>query len=225
MLIQYCEILWVLIGVDVQSMLVIYLVVLLVFQEMLLLLFFFELLVCCLDLQVLCGYVIVFLSQVDVVKVVFYFYFDIKVFWGYNVLSVGDLFKFFFQQINLLFGLYLLIFDGGCLNVNLQLVCIVSNILIKQYNQVVLDVVCDVVISFSQFNDLNQQCVLQQLKVIVVQIIIDSVCVYYQCGFFSCYVVEEVCWVVFVQQLLLLDIEVQWLSIDIILIKVLGGGY
>nr|MDQ6119379.1 TolC family protein [Klebsiella pneumoniae subsp. pneumoniae] len=80
-----------------------------------------------------------------------------KAFWGYNALSVGDLFKSSFQQINLLPGLYLPIFDGGRLNANLQSVRTASNILIKQYNQAVLDAVRDVAISSSQLNDLNQQ--------------------------------------------------------------------
>ncbi|VTN11549.1 Multidrug resistance outer membrane protein MdtP precursor [Raoultella terrigena] len=54
-----------------------------------------------------------------------------KAFWGYNALSVGDLFKSTFQQINLLPGLYLPIFDGGRLNANLRSVRTASNILIK----------------------------------------------------------------------------------------------
>ncbi len=74
-------------------------------------------------------------EPVDAAKAAFYPHFDIKAFWGYNALSVGDLFKSSFQQINLLPGLYLPIFDGGRLNANLQSVRTASNILIKQYNQ------------------------------------------------------------------------------------------
>ncbi|MBX4288741.1 TolC family protein, partial [Mycobacterium tuberculosis] len=114
------------------------------------------------------------LSQVDAAKAAFYPHFDIKAFWGYNALSVGDLFKSSFQQINLLPGLYLPIFDGGRLNANLQSVRTASNILIKQYNQAVLDAVRDVAISSSQLNDLNQQRALQQLKVTAAQTTTDS---------------------------------------------------
>ncbi len=74
-------------------------------------------------------------EPVDAAKAAFYPHFDIKAFWGYNALSVGDLFKSSFQQINLLPGLYLPIFDGGRLNANLQSVRTASNILIKQYNR------------------------------------------------------------------------------------------
>ncbi|TRV99519.1 multidrug resistance transporter, partial [Klebsiella pneumoniae] len=67
----------------------------------------FELLARRPDLQALRGYVTASLSQVDAAKAAFYPHFDIKAFWGYNALSVGDLFKSSFQQINLLPGLYL----------------------------------------------------------------------------------------------------------------------
>ena len=79
----------------------------------------FELLARRPDLQALRGYVTASLS-VDAAKAAFYPHFDIKAFWGYNALSVGDLFKSSFQQINLLPGLYLPIFDGGRLNANLR---------------------------------------------------------------------------------------------------------
>ncbi len=121
-------------------------------------------------------------ERVDAAKAAFYPHFDIKAFWGYNALSVGDLFKSSFQQINLLPGLYLPIFDGGRLNANLQSVRTASNILIKQYNRAVLDAVRDVAISSSQLNDLNQQRALQQLKVTAAQTTTDSARAHYQRG-------------------------------------------
>ncbi|HEE3683355.1 TPA: TolC family protein [Klebsiella pneumoniae] len=176
-------------------------------------------------LRALRGYVTASLSQVDAAKAAFYPHFDIKAFWGYNALSVGDLFKSSFQQINLLPGLYLPIFDGGRLNANLQSVRTASNILIKQYNQAVLDAVRDVAISSSQLNDLNQQRALQQLKVTAAQTTTDSARAHYQRGLLSRYAAEEARRAVLAQQLLLLDIEAQRLSTDITLIKALGGGY
>ncbi|NGH41802.1 TolC family protein, partial [Escherichia coli] len=165
MLTQYRETLRALIGADAQSMPAIHPVALPALQETLPPSLSFELLARRPDLQALRGYVTASLSQVDAAKAAFYPHFDIKAFWGYNALSVGDLFKSSFQQINLLPGLYLPIFDGGRLNANLQSVRTASNILIKQYNQAVLDAVRDVAISSSQLNDLNQQRALQQLKV------------------------------------------------------------
>lgn len=158
-------------------------------------------------------------EPVDAAKAAFYPHFDIKAFWGYNALSVGDLFKSSFQQINLLPGLYLPIFDGGRLNANLQSVRTASNILIKQYNQAVLDAVRDVAISSSQLNDLNQQRALQQLKVTAAQTTTDSARAHYQRGLLSRYAAEEARRAVLAQQLLLLDIEAQRLSTDITLIK------
>ena len=158
-------------------------------------------------------------EPVDAAKAAFYPHFDIKAFWGYNALSVGDLFKSSFQQINLLPGLYLPIFDGGRLNANLQSVRTASNILIKQYNRAVLDAVRDVAISSSQLNDLNQQRALQQLKSprrrpppIALAPIISAASL-------SRYAAEEARRAVLAQQLLLLDIEAQRLSTDITLIK------
>ena len=164
MLTQYRETLRALIGADAQSMPAIHPVALPALQETLPPSLSFELLARRPDLQALRGYVTASLSQVDAAKAAFYPHFDIKAFWGYNALSVGDLFKSSFQQINLLPGLYLPIFDGGRLNANLQSVRTASNILIKQYNQAVLDAVRDVAISSSQLNDLNQQRALQQLN-------------------------------------------------------------
>ena len=139
MLTQYRETLRALIGADAQSMPAIHPVALPALQETLPPSLSFELLARRPDLQALRGYVTASLSQVDAAKAAFYPHFDIKAFWGYNALSVGDLFKSSFQQINLLPGLYLPIFDGGRLNANLQSVRTASNILIKQYNQAVLD--------------------------------------------------------------------------------------
>ena len=210
---------------DAQSMPAIHPVALPALQETLPPSLSFELLARRPDLQALRGYVTASLSQVDAAKAAFYPHFDIKAFWGYNALSIGDLFKSSFQQINLLPGLYLPIFDGGRLNANLQSVRTASNILIKQYNQAVLDAVRDVAISSSQLNDLNQQRALQQLKVTAAQTTTDSARAHYQRGLLSRYAAEEARRAVLAQQLLLLDIEAQRLSTDITLIKALGGGY
>ncbi len=135
MLTQYRETLRALIGADAQSMPAIHPVALPALRETLPPSLSFELLARRPDLQALRGYVTASPEPVDAAKAAFYPHFDIKAFWGYNALSVGDLFKSSFQQINLLPGLYLPIFDGGRLNANLQSVRTASNILIKQYNQ------------------------------------------------------------------------------------------
>ena len=131
---QYRETLRALIGADAQSMPEIHPVALPALQETLPDSLSFELLARRPDLQALRGYVTASMSR-RCGESGLYPHFDIKAFWGYNALSVGDLFKSSFQQINLLPGLYLPIFDGGRLNANLKSVRTASNILIKQYNR------------------------------------------------------------------------------------------
>ncbi|MDJ1657143.1 TolC family protein, partial [Raoultella sp. Ech2A] len=222
---QYRETLRALIGADARSMPEIHPGPLPALQETLPDSLSFELLARRPDLQALRGYVTASLSQVDAAKAAFYPHFDIKAFWGYNALSVGDLFKSSFQQINLLPGLYLPIFDGGRLNANLRSVRTASNILIKQYNQAVLDAVRDVAISSSQLNDLNQQVALQQLKVTAAMATTHSASAHYQRGLLSYYAAQEARRPAIAQRLMLLDIQAQRLSTDVTLIKALGGDY
>lgn len=177
------------------------------------------------DLQAMRGYVLASLSRVEIAKTAFYPHFDIKAFWGYNAFSVGDLFKYSFQQINLLPGLYLPLFNGGRLNANLQTARTASNVLIKQYNQAVLDAVRDVAVSSQQLNALDQQTRLQQQKVVAAQTAADSAEAHYQRGLMSLYASREAQRSVLAQQLLLTDLKFQQISTDIRLIQALGGGY
>jgi efflux transporter, outer membrane factor (OMF) lipoprotein, NodT family len=222
---QYRETLRALMGADAQSMPDIHPTELPNVQETLPDSLSFELLARRPDLQALRGYVVASLSQVDAAKAAFYPHFDIKAFWGYNALHVGDLFKYSFQQINLLSGLYLPLFDGGRLNANLKSVRTGSNILIKQYNQAVLDAVRDVAISSSQLNDFNQQVTLQQAKVTAATVTTNSVNARYQRGLASYYLAQEARRSAMTQQILLLEMQAQRLSTDITLIKALGGDY
>lgn len=177
------------------------------------------------DLQALSHYVEASLSRVEAAKAAFYPHFDIKAFWGYNALSVGDLLKHSFQQINFLPGLYLPLFDGGRLNAHLRSVRTASNILIKNYNQAVFDAVRDVAITSQQLDDLNQQVALQQQKVSAAQLTTNSVQAHYQRGLTSLYLAQEARRTTLTQQLLLVDLRAQQVSSDIALIKALGGGY
>lgn len=177
------------------------------------------------DLQAMSHTVQASLSRVDAAKAAFYPHVDIKAFWGYNALSIGDLFKSAFQQFNILPGLYLPLFDGGRLNAALRSTRTASNILIKQYNQAVLNAVRDVAITSQQLNDLNQQVLLQQQKVTAAQLTTDSVQAHYQRGLTSLYLAQEARRTTLMQQLLLIDLRAQQLSSDLLLIKALGGGY
>ncbi|EMH4161945.1 MdtP family multidrug efflux transporter outer membrane subunit [Pluralibacter gergoviae] len=177
------------------------------------------------DLQAMSGYITASLSRVEAAKAAFYPHFDIKAFWGYNALHVGDLFKYSFQQVSILPGLYLPLFDGGRLNAALKSTRTASNILIKEYNQAVLDAVRDVAITSSQLSALNQQAAMQQEKVSAAQVSADSVMARYRRGLASRYAAQEARRAVLTEQALLLDIEARRLSTDVLLIKALGGGY
>ncbi|VTN46889.1 Multidrug resistance outer membrane protein MdtP precursor [Raoultella ornithinolytica] len=83
----------------------------------------------------------------------------------------------------------------------------------------------DVAIGSSELNDLNQQVVLQKLKVTAAMATSRSASAHYQRGLVSYYAAQEARRPVIAQQLLLLDIEAQRLSSDITLIKALGGDY
>lgn len=185
----------------------------------------FELLARRPDLQALSGYVTASLSRVDAAKAAFYPRFDIKAFWGYNALHVSDLFKYSFQQINILPGLYLPLFDGGRLNANLQSVRTASNMMIQRYNQAVLDAVRDVAITSNQLSDLNQQVNLQEQKVTEAQVTTDSAQAHFNRGLLSYYGAQEAKRSTLSQKLLLVNLKAQQLSTDILLIKSLGGGY
>lgn len=222
---QYRETLRALIGADASTMPDIHPVAMPVVQQTLPPTLGFELLARRPDLQALRGYVTASMGQIDAAKAAFYPHFDIKAFWGYNALQVGDLFKYSFQQINILPGLYLPLFDGGRLNAHLKSVRTASNILIKQYNQAVLDAVRDVAISSSQLNDMNQQVLLQQKKVEAANVSTRSVHAHYQRGLASYYASQEARRMAMTQQLVLLDMQAQQLSTDVSLIKALGGDY
>ncbi len=59
-------------------------------------------------------------SRIDAAKAAFYPSFDIKAFFGVNALHLFDLFTHASQQINLIPGLCLPIFEGGRLNAKLS---------------------------------------------------------------------------------------------------------
>ena len=104
----------------------------------------FELLARRPDLQAMRWHVEASFDRIDAAKAAFYPSFDIKAFFGLNALHLADLFTHASQQINLIPGLYLPIFDGGRLNANLSGAREGSNLLIEQYNQAVLNAVRDV---------------------------------------------------------------------------------
>lgn len=129
----------------------------------------FELLARRPDLQAMRWYVQASMSQIDAAKAAFYPSFDIKAFFGYNSLHMNDLLKKPSQQINLVPGLSLPIFDSGRLNAALASARSQSNTLIAQYNQAVVDSVREVAQTGIELETLRQELALQESKLKAVQ--------------------------------------------------------
>ncbi|REG50680.1 multidrug efflux system outer membrane protein [Paraburkholderia sp. BL6669N2] len=177
------------------------------------------------DLQAMRWYVESSFDRIDAAKAAFYPSFDIKAFFGFNALHLADLFTHASQQINLIPGLYLPIFDGGRLNANLSGAREGSNLLIEQYNQAVLNAVRDVAQTGSRLQSLDAQKALQKQRIESVTFTRDSVEAYYQRGLTSRLAALEARQPVIAEQVALLTLNGQVLSQEIALTKALGGGY
>jgi len=177
------------------------------------------------DLQAMRWYVQASFDRIDAAKAAFYPSFDIKAFFGVNALHLSDLFTHASQQINLIPGLYLPIFDGGSLNANLGGARSASNTLIEQYNEAVLDAVRDVAATGSRLQDLDAQAELQTQKTQAISFVEQSAEGHYRSGLGSRFAAMEAREPLIEERLALLRINGQQLSGEIALTKALGGGY
>jgi outer membrane protein, multidrug efflux system len=177
------------------------------------------------DLQAMRWYVEASFDRIDAAKAAFYPSFDIKAFFGFNALHLADLFTHASQQINLIPGLYLPIFDGGRLNANLGNAREGSNLLIEQYNQAILNAVRDVAQTGSRLQALDSETELQEQRIESVTFARDSVEAHYQRGLTSRLAALEARQPVITEHVALLALNGQMLSQEIALTKALGGGY
>ncbi|WP_460163860.1 efflux transporter outer membrane subunit [Pseudomonas sp. S2_F03] len=121
-------------------------------------------------------------SNIDAAKAAFYPSFDIKAFFGADALHMGDLWDHGSRQINLIPGVTLPIFDGGRLNAELANTRSLSNTLVQQYNQAVLDAVRDVAVAGSKLQGLDAEERLQQARIGNFRFNRDSAEAHYQRG-------------------------------------------
>ncbi|PXV61478.1 outer membrane protein, multidrug efflux system [Dyella jiangningensis] len=177
------------------------------------------------DLQAMRWYVQGSLDQVAAAKAAFYPSLDIKALYALDSVHLDQLFKRSSQQINLIPGLYLPIFDGGRLNANLHNARSASNALIEQYNQAVLDAVRDVAVSGSRLEALNAQYALQTEKVEAARFAQRAAEAMYSRGLGSRLASTEARLPVISEQTALLVVEGQRINQQIVLIRALGGGY
>lgn len=177
------------------------------------------------DLQAMRWYVQASFSRIDAAKASFYPSFDIRAFFGFNALHLSDLFLHSSQQINLIPGLYLPIFDGGRLNANLEGARTDSNTLILQYNQAVLDAVRDVATTGNEAQALDTERQLQAARLASVRFTQESVDAHYRRGLASRLAALQARAPVLAEQIALTQLDGRRISEDIALTKALGGGY
>jgi len=177
------------------------------------------------DLQAMRWYVQSSFDRIDAAKAAFYPSFDIKAFFGVNALHLADLFTHASQQINLIPGLYLPVFDGGRLNANLSSARAASNALITQYNQAVLNAVRDVAVAGSRLQNLNEEAGLQARKIEAVSFAQSSAQARYITGVASRLAAMDARQAVLLERISMLEIDGQRLTADIAMSKALGGGY
>ncbi|RFU48564.1 MdtP family multidrug efflux transporter outer membrane subunit [Paraburkholderia sp. DHOC27] len=185
----------------------------------------FELLARRPDLQALRWLVQASFSRIDAAKAAFYPSFDITAFFGFNALRMQDLFTHTAQQINLIPGLYLPIFDGGRLNAGLHGARTASNTLIEQYNQAVLDAVRDVAQTGNAIDDLDHRVQLQRERIDAITFASDSATAQYQRGLADRATAEQAQAPVIEGRLALLQLSGSELEAEITLTRALGGGY
>jgi multidrug efflux system outer membrane protein len=177
------------------------------------------------DLQALRWYVQASLDRVDATKAAFFPRFDIRAFFGLDALHMRDLFKSASQQINLIPGLTLPIFDGDRLNADLRAARNDSNALVAQYNGAVLNAVRDVAVTGSALRGLDEERDLQVRKITDVSFTEDSARAHYQRGLGSLLAAQEARQPVIAERIALLEIDARRIGQHIALIKALGGGY
>ncbi|WP_321932082.1 MdtP family multidrug efflux transporter outer membrane subunit [Paraburkholderia guartelaensis] len=177
------------------------------------------------DLQAMRWYVQSSFDRVEAAKAAFYPTFDIKAFFGVNALHLADLFTHASQQINLIPGLYLPVFDSGRLNANLGGARAASNALIMQYNEAILNAVCDVAVTGSRLQDLNEEATLQAQKIDAVTLTQAGAQARYEKGVASRLTAMDARQTVLLERISMLEVDGQRLNQDIAMSKALGGGY
>ena len=177
------------------------------------------------DLQVMRWYVQSSLSQVEAARAAFYPSFNIKALFALDTIQLSKLFQSNSQQINLIPGLTLPIFDSGALNARLHGVRAASNLTIERYNQAVLNAVRDIAVSGSRLQTLGEEFRLQQEKVKATAFAHDAARAAYQQGLLSRVAAGEAKVPVLLERLVLLGVKTEYLQQQILLTKALGGGY
>ncbi len=177
------------------------------------------------DLQAIRWLVQASFDRIDAAKAAFYPSFDISAFFGFNALRMRDLFTHSSQQIDLIPGLTLPIFDGGRLNANLHGARAASNTLIEQYDQAVLDAVRDVAQGGSAIDDLDRRVQLQHQRIDALQFASDSADASYRTGLADRTTALQAKEPLLEGRLALVELSGDEIEAGVALTEALGGGY
>lgn len=177
------------------------------------------------DLQAMRWYVQASFDQVEVAKAAFYPSLDIRAFLGVDALHLDDLFRKSSQQLNLIPGLSLPIFDSGRLNANLAAARSQSNVMIAEYNQSVLNAVREVAQASIELEGLNQQADQQNGKLKAVTFAHDSAQAHFERGMIDKVSATEKKLPVLIEQELAVELRSRQIHAEVALTTFLGGGY
>lgn len=177
------------------------------------------------DLQAAHWYIDASLSAVDAAHAAFYPSINLMGFLQYDALHMSDLFRSSAQQMGAIAGLTLPIFDSGRLNASLDIVRANSNLSIASYNKAVVEAVSDVVKSASQVQTLSDENAHQQTVLDGSQHIYSLAQQRFSVGILSGAQVAKAKLPLLQEQAKKIQLQGEWLSADIRLIRTLGGGY
>ncbi|MCT4710858.1 multidrug resistance outer membrane protein MdtQ [Enterobacteriaceae bacterium H11S18] len=177
------------------------------------------------DLQEAHWYIESSLSSVDAAKAAFYPDVNLTAFLQNDALHLSDLFRGSAQQMGVVGGLTLPIFDSGRLNANLDIVRAQSNLSIASYNKAVVSAVDDVEKAASQMTALAAENQHQQAVLKGTQKLKTLASARYKAGLISGARLSAATLPDLSEQAKAIQLHGQWLNADVQLISALGGGY
>lgn len=177
------------------------------------------------DLQEAHWYIESSLSSVDAAKAAFYPDVNLSAFLQNDALHLSDLFRGSAQQVGIIGGFTLPIFDSGRLNANLDIVRAQSNLSIASYNKAVIGAVNDVEKAASQLNAVAAENEHQLTILKGTQKLKTLATARYKAGLISGARMSAATLPDLSEQAKAIQLHGKWLNADVQLVSALGGGY
>lgn len=177
------------------------------------------------DLQEAHWYIESSLSSVEAAKAAFYPDVNLGAFLQNDALHLSDLFRGSAQQMGVIGGFTLPIFDSGRLNANLDIVRAESNLSVASYNKAVVGAVNDVTKAASQLNAVAAENEHQLTILKGTQKLKTLARARYKAGLISSARMSAATLPDLSEQAKAIELHGQWLNADVQLVSALGGGY